>query len=113
MLFAANVAIVFLGGFEELVAAVSGFASDLFPNALHFVRREGLEVAGDLKILLEDQGLVAAVGADHCHQEHAVTDTLEAGAHPLFALSAVIFPAVIEDRDAAIHGLAYEPDGRA
>ena len=57
MLFAANIAIVFLGGFEELVAAVSGFASDLFPNALHFVRREGLEVAGDLKILLEDQGL--------------------------------------------------------
>ena len=54
----------------------------------------------------------AAVRADLGHQKDFVSAPLQAFAHPVFGLSAVIFPAVVKERDAAIHCFLDDANGR-
>ena len=44
----------------------------------------------------------AAVGADLGHEEDFVAAALQALAHPVFRFAAMVFPAVVEEGDAAI-----------
>src|SRR5690242_15485908 len=53
--------------------------------------------------------LIAAVRADFGHEEHTTANALQAFSHPIFSLAAMIFPAVIEEGDAAVHRLADHP----
>jgi hypothetical protein len=54
---------------------------------------------------LQRKGFVAPMRTDLGHQEYAIAQALQTVAHPDFGLASMIFPAVIEESDAAIHGL--------
>src|SRR3954471_22310713 len=54
---------------------------------------------------------ISTVGADLGHEEDLVPPSLKALAHPDFGFSAVIFPAIIEKADSAVHGLMNQLNG--
>src|SRR5579863_161594 len=51
------------------------------------------------------QRLVAPMGTDLGHEEHAIAHARQTVAHPDFGLAAMVFPAIVEECNAAIHGL--------
>ena len=72
----------------------------------------GLQPPQRLLQHLHREILIAAVGADLGHQEHAVAPALQRFAHPVFGLAAMIFPAVVEEVDPAVDRLVDDPDRR-
>ena len=91
---------------EQLGIVVEGDAVDL-PQ----VEMIGLQPAQRLFQHLHGEASVAAVRADLGHQEDFVAAALQALAHPVFGFAAVVFPAVVEERDAAVDGLLNESNG--
>ena len=51
------------------------------------------------------------MSTDLCHEEYLVPPAFQALAHPVFRLAAVIFPAVVEERDSAVDGLVTNLHG--
>ena len=51
------------------------------------------------------------MGANFGHQEGLIAAALQSLAHPVFTFAAMIFPAVIEESDAAIEGFVDQGDG--
>jgi len=49
--------------------------------------------------------------ADFRHQKNPVAMALESLAHPIFALSTVVFPTVVEKCDPIVDCLVNDPDG--
>ena len=54
--------------------------------------------------------LVAAMRADLGHQETWSRRAFQAFAHPVFGFAAMIFPAVVEEGDAAVDGFVHQAD---
>ena len=45
-----------------------------------------------------------------CLEQFQVTaHSLQTGSHPVFRLAEVIFPTIVKERNAAIHGLPHKP----
>ncbi len=63
----------------------------------------GLQAVQRLLEHLHREILAAAVRAYLRHQKYAVAAAPQAFAHPDFALAAMIFPAVVEESDAAVY----------
>ena len=59
----------------------------------------------------ECEVLVAAVCADLRHEENLIALAAERGAHPVLGFTAMVFPAVVEEIDAAIDRLMDEAGG--
>ena len=84
-----------------------GFADDLVD--LHEIDPVGLEALERL-VDLPRRGLALAA-VDLRHEEDAVAVAVaERPPHPPLALAVVVVPAVVEERDAAVHGGADDPD---
>ncbi len=64
----------------------------------------GLQAAERLFEHFHGEARFAAVRADLGHQENFVAAALQALAHPVFGFAAMVFPAVVEEGDAAIDG---------
>ncbi len=56
-------------------------------------------------------GLVAPMRTDLGHQEDAVALAFESAAEPVLGFAAMVFPAVVEERDAAANGFVDDLRG--
>ena len=99
--------------FEDAALAIGQFGVVVEGDAVDLpeVEMVGLQAPQRLLQHLHGQFLAAAVRANLGHQEDFVAPALEAAAHPVFRLAVVVFPAVVEERDARVDGLVDQLDG--
>src|ERR1700693_1127964 len=76
MLLSANFSIIFLGGFEKFIAAVTGKNSYALTKRLHLLRLHGLKTFSNGQILLPHAERIHAADGSCNRQAHSVTQRI-------------------------------------